>query len=214
MQLIERMRDTMQLTAEKPDPALLPTLKQLRRSTIAAAIGAVFIGVGVYLPAEYGIDPTGVGSVLGLTEMGEIKQQLAREAAEGPGGVLLGGVVAARDEGAGHGRKLRRVEGLEHVRVCAGLQGLLHELLAFVVRGDQHLGVGAGLLDRRDRVDARQARHGDVECQEVRFFPTSDFDRLVAACRDQLDVVETGKFGANMQVSLVNDGPVTFWLES
>ena len=82
MQLIERMRDTMQLTAEKPDPALLPTPKQLRRSTIAAVIGAAVIGVGVYLPAEYGIDPTGVGNVLGLTEMGEIKQQLAREAAE------------------------------------------------------------------------------------------------------------------------------------
>jgi D-aminoacyl-tRNA deacylase len=26
-------------------------------------------------------------------------------------------------------------------------------------------------------------------------------------------VVETGQFGANMQVHLVNDGPVTFWLE-
>ena len=82
MQLIDKMRDTMQLTAEKPDPALLPTQRQLRRSTIAAVIGAAFIGVGVYLPAEYGIDPTGVGNVLGLTEMGEIKQQLAREAAE------------------------------------------------------------------------------------------------------------------------------------
>lgn len=82
MQLIERVRATMQLNAEKPDPALLPTPKQLRRSTIAAVIGAAVIGGGVYLPAEYGIDPTGVGNVLGLTEMGEIKQQLAREAAE------------------------------------------------------------------------------------------------------------------------------------
>ena len=40
------------------------------------------------------------------------------------------------------------------------------------------------------------------------------FERLVAACRDRLDTVETGRFGANMQVSLTNDGPVTFWLES
>mgnify|MGYP006297842203 FL=1 len=78
----EKMRDAVQLNAEKPDPALLPTPRQLRRSTVAAVIGAAFIGVGVYLPAEYGIDPTGIGNVLGLTEMGEIKQQLAREAAE------------------------------------------------------------------------------------------------------------------------------------
>ena len=40
------------------------------------------------------------------------------------------------------------------------------------------------------------------------------FDRLVALCRERLDLVETGEFGANMQVALVNDGPVTFWLES
>jgi hypothetical protein len=82
MSILEKMRDAMMLNAEKPDPALLPTLRQLRRSTIAAVIGAAVIGVGVYLPAEYGIDPTGVGTVLGLTEMGEIKQELAREAAE------------------------------------------------------------------------------------------------------------------------------------
>ncbi len=40
------------------------------------------------------------------------------------------------------------------------------------------------------------------------------FERLVRACRDSLETVETGEFGADMQVSLVNDGPVTFWLES
>ena len=40
------------------------------------------------------------------------------------------------------------------------------------------------------------------------------FDRLVAACREQLETVATGRFGADMQVALTNDGPVTFWLES
>ncbi|EDQ34336.1 hypothetical protein HPDFL43_15102 [Hoeflea phototrophica DFL-43] len=65
-----------------PQPKLedLPTNAQLRRATVIAVIGAAAIGVMVYLPAEYGIDPTGVGSVLGLTEMGEIKQQLEAEA--------------------------------------------------------------------------------------------------------------------------------------
>ena len=67
--------------APKPNIEDLPTKAQLRRSTILAAIGAVAIGVMVYLPAEYGTDPTGIGSILGLTEMGEIKQQLAAEAA-------------------------------------------------------------------------------------------------------------------------------------
>ena len=40
------------------------------------------------------------------------------------------------------------------------------------------------------------------------------FDALVAACRRELDTVETGEFGADMQVSLTNDGPVTFWLST
>lgn len=68
--------------APKPNIEDLPTRARLRRSTIIAGIGAIAVGVMVYLPAEYGTDPTGVGSVLGLTEMGEIKQQLAAEAAE------------------------------------------------------------------------------------------------------------------------------------
>lgn len=50
------------------------------RSTILAAIGAVAILVTVVLPAEYAIDPTGAGRLLGLTEMGEIKRDLADEA--------------------------------------------------------------------------------------------------------------------------------------
>lgn len=40
------------------------------------------------------------------------------------------------------------------------------------------------------------------------------FDALVAAARERHDDVQTGRFGADMQVSLVNDGPVTFWLEA
>lgn len=40
------------------------------------------------------------------------------------------------------------------------------------------------------------------------------FKRFVAACEARLPAVETGVFGADMQVSLVNDGPVTFWLEA
>src|SRR6202167_4918732 len=40
------------------------------------------------------------------------------------------------------------------------------------------------------------------------------FDALVQAARDELGAVQTGVFGAHMQVSLTNDGPVTIWLES
>lgn len=40
------------------------------------------------------------------------------------------------------------------------------------------------------------------------------FDDLVERARAVHARVETGRFGAHMQVELINDGPVTFWLES
>ncbi|WP_250865459.1 D-aminoacyl-tRNA deacylase [Caballeronia sp. INSB1] len=39
------------------------------------------------------------------------------------------------------------------------------------------------------------------------------FDYFVEQARAKHPIVETGEFGAEMQVSLVNDGPVTFWLQ-
>ncbi len=63
-----------------PSPAELPTSAQLIRSTMIAAVVAAVLLVTVVLPAEYGNDPTGIGEILGLTEMGEIKTELAKEA--------------------------------------------------------------------------------------------------------------------------------------
>ena len=65
-----------------PSRAELPTTRQLLRSTLIAAVSAVVLLYTVVLPAEYGVDPTGIGKALGLTEMGEIKTRLAKEAAE------------------------------------------------------------------------------------------------------------------------------------
>jgi len=39
------------------------------------------------------------------------------------------------------------------------------------------------------------------------------FERLVEVARNRHSTVEIGRFGAHMEISLVNDGPVTFWLE-
>jgi len=66
--------------AEKPSLDELPSSKQLIRSTVIAGASAVAIFVTVVLPAEYGIDPTGLGRAIGLSEMGEIQTQLADEA--------------------------------------------------------------------------------------------------------------------------------------
>lgn len=39
------------------------------------------------------------------------------------------------------------------------------------------------------------------------------FNSFVGQARSRHPMVETGRFGAHMQVSLINDGPVTFWLQ-
>ena len=39
------------------------------------------------------------------------------------------------------------------------------------------------------------------------------FEHLVNLSRQQCPSVQVGQFGADMQVSLTNDGPVTFWLQ-
>ena len=66
--------------ANKPDASELPSTRRLLRSTGIAVVVASALLVTVVLPAEYGVDPTGVGSLLGLAEMGRIKMQLAAEA--------------------------------------------------------------------------------------------------------------------------------------
>jgi hypothetical protein len=66
--------------AQKPDSTELPSTSRLLKSTGIAAVIASALLVLVVLPAEYGVDPTGAGSLLGLTEMGRIKMQLAEEA--------------------------------------------------------------------------------------------------------------------------------------
>jgi hypothetical protein len=78
-------------------PAELPSSQTLLRSTLVALAVAAALLVTFVLPAEHAIDPTGIGRVLGLTQMGEIKMSLAQEAAaaEAAEAALLGAGTAA-----------------------------------------------------------------------------------------------------------------------
>lgn len=67
--------------SQRPRTEDLPTTSQLIRGTALAVVAAGAILVAVVLPSEYAIDPTGIGGALGLTQMGEIKAQLAEEPA-------------------------------------------------------------------------------------------------------------------------------------
>jgi hypothetical protein len=90
---------------ENPFDREPPSSAKLLRSTVLAALVAAVLLVTVVLPAEYGIDPTGVGAAIGLKRMGEIKTQLAAEAeldASATGGAeAAAGAAAAADYGVG-----------------------------------------------------------------------------------------------------------------
>lgn len=100
---------------------------------------------------------------------------------------------------------------------------LLERLLTYRVFADEEgrmnrslQDVGGGLLLVSQFTLAADTRKGT----RPGFSPAADpelgrrlFDYMIARARERHSRVETGVFGANMQVSLVNDGPVTFWLE-
>ena len=68
-------------SSTNPSRRELPSTTQLISSTILAAITAGVLLITIVMPAEYGIDSTGVGNLIGLKKMGEIRVSLAKEAA-------------------------------------------------------------------------------------------------------------------------------------
>ncbi|MCM2318575.1 MAG: transmembrane anchor protein [Pseudomonas sp.] len=68
----------------RPSLDELPSSAQLLRSTLLALGIASTLLVTVVLPAEFALDPSGAGRLLGMTQMGELKATLAREAATEP----------------------------------------------------------------------------------------------------------------------------------
>lgn len=66
---------------DMPRRADLPTSARLKRSTAISGVVAALLLTTVVFPSEYGVDPTRIGRLLGLTQMGEIKTRLSVEAA-------------------------------------------------------------------------------------------------------------------------------------
>lgn len=95
-----------------PNRADLPSSAQLRRSTWIAGISATAILAFIVLPSEYAVDPTGVGRMLGLTQMGEIKVQLAEEAAQDAAMAAAPQSAAAPVPDLQIAERLSRIEGM------------------------------------------------------------------------------------------------------
>ena len=122
----------------------------------------------------------------------------------GPG--LLALVAVQPDDGEAQTRRM--LERLLGYRVFADQDGRMNRSLS---------DTGGGLLLVSQFTLAADTRSGMRPSFTSAAAPEHGqrwFDRLVELARNAYPGVETGRFGAHMQVQLVNDGPVTFWLQT
>ncbi|HQY31572.1 MAG TPA: D-aminoacyl-tRNA deacylase [Thermomicrobiales bacterium] len=100
------------------------------------------------------------------------------------------------------------------LRIFEDDDGKMNRSLRDVIANDQDQ---AGLLMVSQftlYADVRKGRRPSFTDAAPPELASKLFDQLVAYVRDQGIPCATGTFGAHMAVSLVNDGPVTFWLDS
>jgi D-tyrosyl-tRNA(Tyr) deacylase len=127
-----------------------------------------------------------------------------RVASIGAGLLVLVGVRPTDDEACA----LRLLDRLLQYRVFGDADGKMNLSLGqiggdlllvpqFTLAADTHKGLRPGFSTAAPPGQGRQL-----------------FDILVQAARARHARVESGVFGAHMRISLINDGPVTFWLES
>lgn len=131
---------------------------------------------------------------------------------------VRGEVVARCDQG------LVVLVGVRKGDALANAQSLAQRILAYRLFADAAgrmnrsvLEVGGGLILVPQFTLAADTRSG----LRASFTPAAEpalaktlFEALLREITSQYPAVQSGVFGADMQVALVNDGPVTFWLEA
>ena len=125
-------------------------------------------------------------------------------------GAIDAGLLAlvAVEPGDGEPQAERLLERLLGYRVFADAEGRMNRSLA---------DTGGGLLLVSQFTLAADTKKGMRPGFSTAAAPEEAerwFNRLVELAKNRHTRVEIGRFGAHMQVHLVNDGPVTFWLEA
>lgn len=133
-------------------------------------------------------------------------------------------VKVSGDTVAAIGRGLLVLVGVQAGDTVAQADRLLERLLTYRVFPDDAGRMNRSLLDIGGELllvpqftlaaDTRKGTRAGFSTAAPPEEARRLFEHLVALARIAHPQVETGEFGADMQVELVNDGPVTFWLES
>jgi D-tyrosyl-tRNA(Tyr) deacylase len=133
--------------------------------------------------------------------------------------VRIGGETAGRigrgvlalvgvERGDGEREAERLAERVLGYRIFPDAEGRMNRSLADI--GGGLLVVPQFTLAADTRSGTRAGFSGAAAPEEGRRL----YERFVQFCRAKHPEVASGRFGADMQVSLVNDGPVTFWLQA
>lgn len=115
-------------------------------------------------------------------------------------------VLVAVERGDNHAQIERLLERILSFRVFADNQGRMNLSL---------VDIAGGLLLVPQFTLAADTHQGTRPSFAAAAPPEQGlmlYNELVEQARRRHPLVEAGRFGANMQVHLVNDGPVTFWL--
>jgi D-tyrosyl-tRNA(Tyr) deacylase len=130
------------------------------------------------------------------------------------------------------------IDGLEVARIAGGLlvlvgiepddnqrilEKVLHKLLNYRVFSDEQERMNKSLIDVQGGLllvsqftlaaDTRSGLRPGFSTAAAPAQAEALFEQLVQMAKQRYANVQTGQFGADMQVQLVNDGPVTFMLE-
>ena len=124
-------------------------------------------------------------------------------------GAIGRGILAlvAVERGDGEAEAARLVERIATYRIFPDADGRMNRSLA---------DLGGALLAVSQFTLAADTRSGTRPGFSPAAPPAEGerlFGRFVALARERVASVETGRYGADMKVMLVNDGPVTFWLQ-
>ncbi len=114
--------------------------------------------------------------------------------------------------------------GVQRDDTLASADRLLERVLTYRIFADEAGRMNRSLVDVRGGLllvpqftlaaDTRQGTRPGFSTAAAPEAARALFDHLVERARVRHVCVGTGEFGAHMRVSLVNDGPVTFWLQS
>lgn len=114
--------------------------------------------------------------------------------------------------------------GIEREDSEAQCSPLIEKLLNYRIFEDEQRRMNRSLLDTQGELllvsqftlaaDTRKGTRPGFSRAAAPEIARPLFDKLIELAHEHVAIVQTGKFGADMQVRLINDGPVTFWLQA